>query len=142
MRNAVGKPAKPDLRARMEEKNRILIVDDDIPYAELLKLQLEKTGAYEVKIVADGTAVVAAAREFKPRLILLDILMPGQDGGETAAQLAEDELLQDIPVVFLTSIVTRAEMAAKGGLVHGKPFLAKPVNAQELDDTIRKYLKK
>jgi CheY-like chemotaxis protein len=126
----------------MEEKDRILIVDDDISYAELLKLQLEKTGAYEAKIVVDGKSVVAAAREFRPDLILLDILMPGQDGAETAAQLADDELLQDIPVVFLTSIVTRAEMAAKGGLVHGKPFLAKPVSAEELDDAIQKYLRK
>jgi CheY-like chemotaxis protein len=126
----------------MEEKHRILIVDDDTLYTKLLKIQLEKTGAYEVKTVAHAQLVVAAAREFGPQLILLDIMMPGQDGGETAAQLAADERLQDIPVVFLTSAVTRAEMAEKGGLVAGRRILAKPVGERELVDTIQKYLKK
>jgi CheY-like chemotaxis protein len=126
----------------MEEKHRILIVDDDTLYAEVLKIQLEKTGGYEVKTVAHAQLTVAAAREFGPQLILLDILMPGQDGGETAAQLAEDERLQDIPVVFLTSAVTRAQMAEKGGLVAVRRILAKPVGEQELVDTIQKYLKK
>ena len=126
----------------MEEKHRILIVDDDTLYAKILKIQLEKTGAYEVKTVAHAQLAVAAAREFGPQLILLDILMPGQDGGETAAQLAEDERLQDIPVVFLTSAVTRAEMAGTGGIVAGKRILAKPVDEQELVDTIQKYLTK
>ena len=126
----------------MDEKHRILIVDDDTLYAEILKIQLEKTGAYEVKTVAHARLAVAAAREFGPQLILLDIMMPEQDGGDTAAQLAEDERLQDIPVVFLTSAVTRAEMAGTGGIVAGKRILAKPVDEQELVDTIQKYLKK
>ena len=126
----------------MKEKHRILIVDDDTLYAEVLKIQLEKTGAYEVKTVAHSQLAVAAAREFDPQLILLDIMMPGQDGGETAAQFAEDERLRDIPVVFLTSAVTHAEMAEKGGLVAGRRILAKPVGEQELVDTIQKYLKK
>lgn len=120
----------------MEAKHRILIVDDDTLYTEILKIQLEKTGAYEVKTVAHARLVVAAAREFGPQLILLDITMPEQDGGETAAQLAEDERLQDIPVVFLTSAVI------EDGLVGGRPFLAKPVGVRELVDTIQKYLKK
>jgi len=126
----------------MGQKHRILIVDDDTLYAEVLKIQLEKTGAYEVKTVAHARLVMAAARGFGPQLILLDIMMPEQDGGEIAAQLAQDERLQDIPVVFLTSAVTRAEMAEKGGLVAGRRILAKPVGEQELVDTIQKYLKK
>lgn len=120
-------------------KKRILVVDDDTIYSGILKARLESAGAYEVRTESRATRAVTTALEFNPDLILLDVMMPELDGGEVAAQLEDDERLKDIPVVFLTSAVTREEVAAQDGLIGGRPFLAKPVGPRELLDTIEKY---
>jgi CheY-like chemotaxis protein len=65
--------------------------------------------------------------------------MPERDGGEIAAQIQADPELHGTTIIFLTALVTRAE--AKTGLhIDGHPFLAKPINIQELISTIERYL--
>jgi len=123
-------------------KKRILVVDDDPKYSDILKVRLESAGAYEVRTESRATRAVAAALEFNPDLILLDVVMPELDGGEVAVQLEDHERLKDIPVVFLTSAVTHEEVTAQDGVIGGRPFLAKPVGLRELLDTIEKYVTK
>src|SRR5258706_15639749 len=82
---------------------KILVVDDEVTITRLLKLNLEKTGAYVVREENRGAKAYAAAREFKPDLILLDVMMPDLDGGEVAAQLQADPLMKGIPIIFLTA---------------------------------------
>lgn len=67
------------------KEKKILIVDDEEDFTKLIKLNLERTGEYEVEIENGGLRGLAAAREFKPDLILLDILMPDMEGGEVAS---------------------------------------------------------
>jgi cyclic di-GMP phosphodiesterase len=85
---------------------------------------------------------LSATFDFNPDLILLDLMMPGTDGAAVATQLKKDERFQGIPVIFLTSAVTHQEVAAQGGVIGGKYFLAKPVTVQELVVSIEKHLKK
>ena len=123
----------------MKEKRRILIVDNDRNTTHLVKVLLEKTGHYLVLEENDATKAHQSARNFRPDLILLDVVMPGTDGGEVAARIEADPELHNTPIVFLTALVTRAE--AKSGLnIQGHPFLAKPVSIPELINAIEEHL--
>lgn len=117
-------------------KKRILLIDDEASFTRMLKLNLEKTGGYEVREENRGTRGLAAAREFQPDLILLDVIMPDVDGGDVAAQIKTDQNLKNTPIVFLTAVVTKKEE----GMVGGHPFIAKPVDAEEVVECIEKQL--
>ena len=119
---------------------KILIIDDEIGFTEVAKLNLEETGNYEVRIENRGSQGFAAAKEFKPDLILLDIIMPDMDGGQVANQMKDDSSVKDIPIIFLTAAVTGTEVDSHGGLIGGHPFLAKPGSIEELIASIEKQL--
>jgi CheY-like chemotaxis protein len=123
----------------INDMRRILIVDNDRDSTHLVKVLLEKTGRYLVFEENDGTRAYLSARNFRPDLILLDVVMPEKDGGEIAAEIRTDPELRDTPIIFLTALVTRAE--AKSGLhIDGHSFLAKPINIQELINAIEGHL--
>jgi DNA-binding response OmpR family regulator len=122
------------------EKKRILVVDDEASITRLLKLNLEQTNAYEVRTENDAKAAQAVAEEFKPDLILLDVMMPGMDGGELAACFQANPRLKSVPIVFLTAAATKGEVYARGGKVGGLPFLAKPVEIAEVVACIKQQL--
>jgi len=121
-------------------KKKILIVDDEENFTKLVKLNLEKTGEYEVKVENKGPQGLVTAKEFKPDLILLDILMMDMDGGEVAYQLKNDEETKNIPIVFLTAVAMKEEVEKSSGVIGGHPFIAKPVTAEELIDCIEKNI--
>lgn len=122
-----------------DSARRILIVDNDKNTTHLVKILLEKTGRYLVFEENDSTRAHQTARNFRPDLIFLDVVMPERDGGEIAAQIQADSDLQNTPIIFLTALVTRAE--ARTGLhIDGHPFLAKPIDIQELINTIEGHL--
>jgi two-component system alkaline phosphatase synthesis response regulator PhoP len=81
---------------------KILVVDDEVDILELLKYNLEKEN-YTVETASDGVSGVEKARMFVPDLILLDIMMPGQDGVETCRQIREITELHDTYIIFLTA---------------------------------------
>ncbi|MFA5198675.1 MAG: response regulator, partial [Candidatus Omnitrophota bacterium] len=104
----------------------------------LIKLNLEQTGQYRVKTVNKGALALEAAREFRPDLIFLDIIMPDIDGGDVCHQLESDGQIKGTPIVFLTAIAKKEEVAASRGAIGGHPFLAKPVSVRELIDCIER----
>ena len=114
------------------EKKRILVVDDEASITRLLKLNLEQTGDYQVATENVSRAALDTAELFRPDLILLDVMMPGLDGGNLAGALQAQPRLKGVPIVFLTAAVTREEIRAHNGVVGGFPFLAKPVNLHEV----------
>ena len=122
------------------DKKKILIVDDEELFTKLVKLNLEKTGDYEVRVENKGSQGLAAAREFQPDLILLDILMEDMEGSEVASQLKNDANTKDIPVVFLTAVVRKEEVESGCGVIGGRPFIAKPVSVNELVDCIERNM--
>ena len=119
------------------DKKRIFIVDDESGFTRLLKLTLEKTGGYQVLEENDGTNAWRAAREFKPDIIFLDIVMPKIDGGDVAQQIRSDPALAHVPIIFLTAIVSQKETNSEIG---GFPFLAKPVSLDAITQCIREHL--
>lgn len=123
-------------------KKKILVVDDEVGLTRMLKRNLEATERYVVRTENSGAAVLAAAREFQPELILLDVMMPGVDGGEVAGQLKEDKLLNQIPIVFLSAIIKKEETNPTGGTIGGATFLAKPVKLDDLITCIETHLGK
>jgi CheY-like chemotaxis protein len=123
----------------VNEKRRILVVDNDTNATNLVRILLEKTGQYLVLEENRATMAHRSARIFRPDLILLDVVMPIRDGGEIAAQIRADPELQNTPIIFLTALVTPTEVKA-GVHIDGHPFLAKPVNIQELISTIDEHL--
>ena len=119
------------------QPRRILIVDDEAGFTRLLKLTLEGTKRYIVKEENDGSQALAVARQFRPDLILLDIIMPKMDGGDVARQMASDPILKDVKIIFLTAIVSQKETNSEIG---GFPFLAKPVSLDAITQCIREHL--
>src|SRR6266571_4047329 len=126
-------------RSAVKEKRRILIVDDDRESTRLVKILLEKTGCYLVLEENNAAKAHQSAQNFKPDLILLDIMMPATDGGDVAAQIEADPELQRTPIIFLTALITKPE--TKAGLhIQGHLSLAKPINIPELIDGIEENL--
>ena len=123
----------------VEEKLRILIVDDDRDSTHVVKILLEKAGSYVVLEENNAASSHQSARNFRPDLILLDIMMPETDGAEVAAQIEADPDLQSTPIIFLTALVTEPE--TKAGLrIEGHRSVAKPINIPELIDQIEESL--
>jgi CheY-like chemotaxis protein len=123
-------------------KKRILIIDDEPGFTRMVKLNLEKTGEFEVREENRAPNALATAREFKPDLILLDVIMPTLDGGDVFAHLQKDRLLKGTPVVFLTATVTKDEAGRHGLNSGGALFLAKPVSVENLIHCIQEHLPK
>src|SRR5438552_9718084 len=123
----------------IEQKPRILIIDDSRGFTRAAKRLLKKTGSYYVCEENDAAKAHQTAQRFKPDLILLDIAIPQTDGGEVAARIQSDPGLRRVPVVFLTALVTKAE--TKSGLwIEGHPYLAKPISLAELIEGIEENL--
>jgi len=123
----------------MSRKKRILLVDDEKSFTTLLKLNLEETNRYEVRVENWAEDAVKAAREFKPDLVLLDIIMPRLPGGNVAALIEADPELQGTPVVFLTAAVRRAQVEDHDGIIGDHPCLAKPATLEEVTAMIEKH---
>ena len=119
-------------------KKRVLIIDDEASFTRLLQLNLHHTGRYTAETVNDPARALAVAREFSPDIILLDVMMPSMDGGEVATRLLASPKLKETPIVFLTAAIKRNEVASHKGHIGGLPFIAKPVDFQEVVECIEK----
>ena len=117
---------------------RILVIDDDANLNKLLKVCLEEAGSYEVGSETRAEQALSKTREFKPDLILLDVVLGDMDGGEVASRIKDNPETKDIPIVFLTGVITEDEV--QGGTIGGYPFLAKPVSTDKLIQKIESIL--
>jgi CheY-like chemotaxis protein len=117
-------------------KKRILIIDDEPSITRTMKVNLERTGAYTVGTENRAPHALAAAREFQPDLILLDVMMPEISGDEVAAEIQSDPVLQHVPIVFLTAIVSPKETGGQYLESGGQTFVAKPVSLDALINCI------
>jgi DNA-binding response OmpR family regulator len=117
---------------------RILIADDDAQNADLLGAYLDGTG-YETKVVTNGEDTLAAARAWKPDLILLDIMMPKLSGFEVCRRLRADAATRDVAVLMVTALdqATDVETAIESGT---DDFVTKPINKTELQLRVRAML--
>jgi two-component system alkaline phosphatase synthesis response regulator PhoP len=135
----------PEERLEMEKKAKILLVDDDIDFVESTKIILESK-PYEVIVAYEGDEALRKAKEEKPDLILLDIIMPVKDGFSAAEQLKKDPELSKIPTLMLTSFSTRrgetSIPVSRGFTLDVEDYIDKPISPQELLAKVEDYLKK
>jgi DNA-binding response OmpR family regulator len=117
---------------------RVLVIDDEAPIRLLCRVNLEAE-KMEVLEASDGPTGLKLARDERPDVILLDVMMPGLDGWSVAERLIEDERTQSIPIIFLTA---RAEFRdrARGLDIGGVDYVTKPFNPVELADLVRDLL--
>jgi CheY-like chemotaxis protein len=109
---------------------RVLIADDNPQNAELLDAHLDGTG-YETRVAANGEETLALAREWKPDVILLDIMMPKLSGFEVCKRLRAEPATRDAGVLLVTALdqPTDVERAVEVGT---DDFVTRPVNKTEL----------
>ena len=121
-------------------QSKILLIDNEPLTTQPLRACLESTGRFKVREENDSLKASAAALEFRPDLILLDVDMPKKDGGTVAAELRANPAFKKTPIIFLTGIITEDDIERTGSTINGFPFIAKPVVLAELIKTVEKYL--
>ncbi|MEZ4777091.1 MAG: response regulator transcription factor [Bacteroidia bacterium] len=121
-------------------QTKVMIVDDEVDILDLLEYNLEKEG-YKVIKAMDGEEAVKQAREHKPDLILLDIMMPRMDGIETCRQIREIKGMKGVFIVFLTA--RSEEYSELAGFDAGADdYIPKPVKPRVLLSRIRAILRR
>jgi len=129
----------------MEKIAKILLVDDDPDFIETTKIVLE-TKPYQIIIASNGDEGLRKAREEKPDLILLDVIMPVKDGFTAAEQLKKDPQLRKIPTLMLTAFATKGRETSipvsRGFDLQTEDYIDKPVSPEELLARVEKHLKK
>src|SRR5260221_553627 len=119
-------------------KKKIFVVDDEKFICELLKQGLETMGDFEVTTCLVSTEAVSQIRKLHPDLIILDEQMPVMSGSDIAEKLKSSPLTENIPIVFLTGMVTDQEVVQRGNFIGGHYFMAKPIKLDELVAVIKK----
>ncbi|MFT4857844.1 MAG: two-component system alkaline phosphatase synthesis response regulator PhoP [Algoriphagus sp.] len=113
-----------------KQKIKVLVVDDEPDIVEILKYNLQKEG-YEVATAEDGIKAVKIAAKFLPDVILLDIMMPNQDGVETCLQIRQMPELKNAFIIFLTARMEEySEVAAFD--VGADDYITKPIKPRAL----------
>ena len=118
-------------------KGRVLVVDDDKALAEMLEIVLRNEG-YEPAVVIRGDEVLAAFREFKPDLVLLDLMLPGKDGIDVCKEIRAES---GVPIVMLTAKSDTVDIVV--GLESGADdYVVKPFKPKELVARVRARLRR
>jgi CheY-like chemotaxis protein len=120
-------------------KNKILVIDDEVDFTRLLKVNLEETGKYEVLALPNANDVISQVHTFKPEIILLDIIMPGAKGIEVCEILNKDIIGKAIPIIIISALAKDADKykAYRVGVVD---YMEKPIEVERLIVKIDKYI--
>ena len=116
----------------------VLCADDDEDILALVALRLRRAG-FDVVTAADGEEAVRVARERRPALAVLDVMMPKQTGYEVLAALRDDETLREVKVILLSARVQESDVA-RGIDAGADAYLPKPFKAQELVAKVEELL--
>ncbi len=117
---------------------KVLIVEDEVSLAEMLGEQL-KSENFEVNIAHDGEAGLAAAEQYRPDIILLDLIMPRKNGLEVLADLKANEELKSIPVIVLSNLDGDINIQNAIALGAADYIVKAHFNPQEIVEKIKKY---
>lgn len=120
--------------------NKILVVDDDSAINELIKINLELSG-YSVVQALDGIEGFAIAKQEKPSLIILDVMMPDVDGYTVAQRVRMNPELKDVPILMLTAL-SQLNDKIRGFDIGVDDYLVKPFEMEELLVRVRALLKR
>jgi len=123
------------------DKKRVLVVDDEEDLCRILKLNLEETNRFEVLALATTKDILSRVRDFKPDIILLDLLMPGHDGIELSQILNKDPIAKNIPIIIISAL-DKDEDKIKAYKSGASDYLVKPVEKDELIAKIENIFQK
>ena len=134
----------------MTAKRKVLVVEDEKDARLVLARRLQASG-FEVLQAVDGPGGIEQARQARPDLIILDVMLPGRDGIEVYRLLRDDPATQEVPVIFLTAIssgtpMTEQSLDLLAQAKHGKQLagrfavMVKPYEPQDLLDRIREMI--
>ncbi|WP_372964248.1 response regulator [Marinobacter sp.] len=123
----------------MDERDvsRILCVEDDPDIRAIAELALQDVGGFTAVLCGSGKEAIRVAPDFKPDLILLDVMMPEMDGPKTLQELRKLEAIGSTPVIFMTARIQRSEIEeylALGAI----GVIPKPFDPMTLADDIRR----
>ncbi len=124
----------------MDEKKRILLVEDEPDFRAGVKMRLESRG-YEVIEAEDGKTGLDKARSIAPDLIILDVMLPKMDGYQVARFLKFDAKYKSIPILMLTARTQKSDKDT-GLSVGVDAYLTKPFKSEELMEAIAKLTMK
>lgn len=116
---------------------RVLLIDDEQDVTDSLSMNLEATGEFEVKAINDPREALDTARAFNPDVIVLDVVMPGMDGGDVQAALRADPVLKNTPIVMVTALVSSGDGGGGTMEAGGVHMLAKPARLETLLPLLR-----
>lgn len=116
---------------------KVLVVDDDVKTVELVKLYLNRDG-YRVLTAYDGNEALKLAREARPDLIVLDLMLPGVNGLEICRILRNES---DVPIIMLTALTTDDDRL-KGLDIGADDYVTKPFSPRELAARVRAVLRR
>lgn len=124
----------------MNANPKVLLIDDEVDFTELLAANLEESG-FEVHQINDPTLAMREARSFLPDICVIDLVMPQMDGGDVVNALKSDPSLSATPVLMLTALVEEnpedhGELQMKGGL----PFVSKTSDLVVIINAINRQL--
>src|SRR5271168_5184519 len=117
--------------------NRILLVDDENDFIELLQYKLAGQG-YDFIVANDGVQALSQARQFKPDLILLDILLPDMDGLSVCEILKRQPATKKIPVIFMSAL--SSDVTKRTAAMQAEDFFTKPLDLERLVNRVRDLL--
>ncbi|NLO92148.1 MAG: response regulator [Elusimicrobia bacterium] len=120
---------------------KILLVDDEETFCQLLKMNLEAVGRFQVQYVCDPREAVSTAENYMPDAVLLDLMMPHMEGSEVARLLRANRKTAAIPVFFLTALSDGLEGDEKTSSL-GNGVISKPVSVGDLVRQLDKALGK
>ena len=118
------------------QKGKVLVVDDEHDFSKALKIRL-KTRGYDVVLAYDSLQAILIANQEKPDLIILDIIIPGENGFIVTERLKQSQATRHIPILFLTGIPGGEGRALKLG---SSGYIMKPYHPEKLLETIQKTL--
>jgi len=121
------------------ETTCVLVVEDDPFYSKIYKTKLAKENIHS-EIVGNGNEAIKFAKENKPALIVLDLIMPGKDGFETLTELKADPELRAIPVLVLSNLSQESDIKRVLDLGAVEYLVKANISIQEVVAKVRSYL--
>jgi len=122
----------------MPDKKKILVVEDESEFRMMLRTRLEANN-YEVSEAEDGAAGLEKARNTKPDLVILDVMLPKMDGYKVARLLKFDEKHRNIPIIMLTARSQQTDRET-GMAVGGDAYLTKPYESEDVLEIIDRLI--
>ena len=114
-------------------KHRVLLIDDEASFTRLVKFALEDTGRYEVAALHDASQAETRARELRPDVVIVDIIMPTRDGADVMMAFGADPELSDIPLIVMSAFLNSRVFPNRPLDFGEREVLEKPMDLNEFD---------